>query len=603
MKQFLKMLYPFLLLAFCVVAFAQVPIQKSSEKVRIDGKTYFIHYVKKGETLYSLSKAYEVTVQQIVDNNPLLADGLKDGQNIKIPAEGQSTPPATSPKKPASTPVNVTHVAPGNEKPAKTVPAEAPKAEPRPAYHLVRKGETLWSIATKYETSEAVLKQLNPDAFLHEKLMVGALLQLPDKPEAEKDANHTTGTTPPADSTLPAFPREDLPDSTRLHSYLEMPATGQALPGEQASRVIKAALLLPLVAPNPFQDNPEMDSTSAMELSATRLKNMENFYAFYEGALLAMEELKEEGLLLQLSVHNSYEEKNVNELILHDKLLENDIIIGPVYANTLKPVAHFAKEQQIKIVSPLDPNAETLTKDNPYFFQVSPPVYCRQKKLVNDILTHKTANIVMIYEDGKRDSVLVHNFKELFGEHLEDVTLFSHHIAFGTMRDSLPGLLSEDKPNVVLVASNNEALVSDAAANLYLLTFRNQYDIVLYGTERWRSFETIDLKYFHTLNLRLVVPFYIDYEKEAVMNFTEKFYERFHTNPSQYAFQGYDTFYYFLQAMMRFGNDFEQYLPQYNPSLLQTDYVFKYAGSYSNGLVNVQSSLINYTPDYTVVRR
>ena len=47
--------------------------------------TIIIHKVKKRETLYSLSKSYEVTIDQIMKNNPELEEnGLQKGKEIKI---------------------------------------------------------------------------------------------------------------------------------------------------------------------------------------------------------------------------------------------------------------------------------------------------------------------------------------------------------------------------------------------------------------------------------------------------------------------------------------------------------------------------------------
>ena len=57
----------------------------AQELVVIGGVKYAIHDVAKGETLYSLSRKYGVTVDDIKSANEALAAGLKAGQRIKIP--------------------------------------------------------------------------------------------------------------------------------------------------------------------------------------------------------------------------------------------------------------------------------------------------------------------------------------------------------------------------------------------------------------------------------------------------------------------------------------------------------------------------------------
>ncbi|MFH1319345.1 MAG: LysM peptidoglycan-binding domain-containing protein [Bacteroidota bacterium] len=51
----------------------------------IDGRKYYIHTVVKGETLYAISRKYGVEVKEIALENPLTINGLKTGQVIKIP--------------------------------------------------------------------------------------------------------------------------------------------------------------------------------------------------------------------------------------------------------------------------------------------------------------------------------------------------------------------------------------------------------------------------------------------------------------------------------------------------------------------------------------
>ena len=67
--------------------------------VYIDGAKYRIHVVSKGETLYSLSKRYEVSIDEIMATNPALADGLKTDQMIKIPYNGSNERSEKRPKK------------------------------------------------------------------------------------------------------------------------------------------------------------------------------------------------------------------------------------------------------------------------------------------------------------------------------------------------------------------------------------------------------------------------------------------------------------------------------------------------------------------------
>ena len=66
-------------------AFEATPVEISAEKVNINGSVYRLHKVLKGHTLYSISKAYGVSVEDIQKANPSLSEGLKAGTLLYIP--------------------------------------------------------------------------------------------------------------------------------------------------------------------------------------------------------------------------------------------------------------------------------------------------------------------------------------------------------------------------------------------------------------------------------------------------------------------------------------------------------------------------------------
>ena len=66
-------------------------VLSAQEIVVIGGVKYAIHDVAKGETLYSLARQYGVTVDDIKGANTTLSDGLKSGARIKIPIKQTAT--------------------------------------------------------------------------------------------------------------------------------------------------------------------------------------------------------------------------------------------------------------------------------------------------------------------------------------------------------------------------------------------------------------------------------------------------------------------------------------------------------------------------------
>lgn len=109
------------------------------EIVVISGKKYVIHRVIRGETLYSLSRRYDVTIDAMKAANRVeLANGLIAGTRIKIPYRGQTILPAQPPVTPTATPTTTpqpqaqTQVKPQPQtqpEPQQSAPVVEPKVE------------------------------------------------------------------------------------------------------------------------------------------------------------------------------------------------------------------------------------------------------------------------------------------------------------------------------------------------------------------------------------------------------------------------------------------------------------------------------------------
>jgi membrane-bound lytic murein transglycosylase D len=98
---------------------------------------YVYHRVRPGETLSTIARRYRTSVSRIKRANNLRSSHfIRAGKRLKIPGKG-STYASQEPKK------------------AKTSPG------PMPAYHVVRRGDSLWNIARKYGTTTQEIQKLN----------------------------------------------------------------------------------------------------------------------------------------------------------------------------------------------------------------------------------------------------------------------------------------------------------------------------------------------------------------------------------------------------------------------------------------------------------
>ena len=140
----------------------KIPRIKGREKS--NEASYVIHTVRKGETLYSLSKKYNVPIGRIVKlNSGLNPDRLREGQKLKIPT-GQSATGHESSK-------TADPEEPGN----KATGPEIRKDEY--IYHIVEAGETMYGISRKYKVKVTDIMDWNGlqsfDIEVGQRLIVG----------------------------------------------------------------------------------------------------------------------------------------------------------------------------------------------------------------------------------------------------------------------------------------------------------------------------------------------------------------------------------------------------------------------------------------------
>ena len=150
------------------------PITTTSDKVEKNGeKQTIIHKVKAGETLASIAKTYEVSIEDIKSTNNLRRNAVRVGQQLRI---SDAVVPAG--KEIASvTPANKPNTGTQATTQKKTTPSASNTGQP--STHLVKKGETLSVIAKKYGTTVNAIK--NANGLKNDNIRAGQKLTIPAK--------------------------------------------------------------------------------------------------------------------------------------------------------------------------------------------------------------------------------------------------------------------------------------------------------------------------------------------------------------------------------------------------------------------------------------
>jgi LysM repeat protein len=623
---------------------SQVAIERSKDKVMISGKAYYIHQVKKGETAYSIAKAYGISVEDLTRENPPAVYGIKDGQTLRIPVSLVT-----------------------EEKPSEIITAAKVHDESRFLYHVLKPGETVYSLSKLYGVSENEIIQSNPGMDIN-KLSVGTELAVPKREFMstrqkfdDQDNKYVYHKVLPGE-TLSSIARQygltvrqlrkenrdlrfpQVGDFVRIpgakiaeiqeieqvktdtvHAAVEeMPAKIDRSAGFTLIKNLKGTLNLAVLLPFYLSENSirsEIDSSVLKGKTTYKLiKESDDwiypgsidFLEMYQGILLASDTLRTLGL--DINIH-TYDIKSdtieITRLIRSGKLAAMDLIIGPVYSTNLSIVSDYARNLGIPVVSPVPLMSNSALIKNPMLFMASSSLEVAQKALAKKISEYYDHNIVFIHADSLGVDEDVKRFKNLIFNELsyklpyeeikfKEFLFYSRSMFNNDSINRLSNALSEQSKNIVIVASEDTPVISEVIDNISGLSRR--FDVKLFGYPVIRDLDRIDQKELFDMDIMVYSPYWIDYSKKNVKQFNSNFRKKFHTQPLEksYAWQGYDIAYYFLSGLAIHGKSFINYPYIHYPDLLQSDYDFE-RKSAGDGFENQKLFMVRYTKNYEVI--
>jgi len=628
------LLVSFFLLLFGGSGIAQeniVHVERSTDKILLEGKPYYIHIVKKGQTLFSISKVYMVSQKEISKENPTVAFGIRSGQALKIP------------------------IFP--EKPEPEIPGETEDF----IFYEIESGQTVYFIAKIYDTTVEEILDNNPDIKIDD-IAVGTILKVPKRKFRVREEKYEFSEqgyifhkVKRKDTIYGLSKRygisvrdlkkanEGLRRGLKTGQYLRIPSSKDSrdstyvivkdtefeedtsdifcasLP-DISNRTLEVALLLPFY----LNENSERTYIDSSEVDDYGEKIMEvinrdekwvypgstYFLDFMMGVKLALDSLQKEGISVELFCFDTEADTSVvREIVETDDLAGMDLIIGPVYQYNLSIVAPYARNLRIPIVSPLSSKG-SLTDSNPYLFQIVPAIDAEFEKLASYVSNYHDNNIVLIHlgdlreEDNiltlKRNLFRYFAYRTFFDDVIFKEIVYNEDFTANDTINSVEHSLSKEVENLIIVPSGHETFASEILGRLY--SFSEDYSITVLGNPTWMKFRNVELKYFYGLGVQVFTPFFINYDNYRVKNFLRKYKHNFNTEPDQfsYAWKGYDIAWYFISGLSRYGDHFLQCHKEYKPQLLEAGFEFKRVNPHG-GYVNNYFRMLKFTSDYKIL--
>ncbi len=627
---------------------AQVVVERSADKVIISGTTYYIHQVKKGETPYSISRAYGITVEELTRENPPALYGIKEGQTLRIPyREPQYIEPVKNelPKTqrdearyiyhrllPGETVyylsklygVSENEIIAGNPGVDITkLPVNSEIAVPRKdfmtekqefsvqdskyIFHKVEKGESFSSIADKYGLTVRVLRRENRNLRFPQ---VGDYLRVP-LAEVKEPVEAQIAETDAITDTIPEAPSDSL---------VLLPRPVGFTPVQDLQGSFDVAVLLPMYvgdnARRSYIDSSKIVRGKPVYKVVKRpddwiYPRSLGFIEMYQGILMAADTLRSLGLNVNLHLYDIKDDTiELSRLIKQGVLSTADLIIGPVYSSNLKLITDYTRELKIPVISPVPILNNNALENNPDLFMSVSSLKVPQDIIVRKVGEYFDSNIVFIHTDSAGINPDVINFREEILKELgsrlppeeirfKELMFYSRSVFNNDSINRLGHALAENIDNVVIIASEEAPVIGETLMDLHSLAKKFRINVFGYPVMRNLGLDNLDPKYLFDLELLIFSPYWIDYSSNDVKQFNSDFLRKFHTQPSEtsYAWLGYDIMYYFVSGLAIFGSDFIMHPEIHNPDLLQTEFDFRRKHN-NDGFENIKMFPVRFTKDY-----
>ena len=605
---------------------ASVVVIHSSQAVT-ESSSSNTHLVQPKETLYSISKQYKVTVDAIkAANGDLLNDGLKIGQNIKIPASDSGQNVAVS--KPAEAPKVA---APLVSKPVvvKALPkVETPKGET--TFHIIEPLETKYGISKKYGMTIPELERLNPqianDFPIGFKLVVigNAVNQAvlgAGKPTAySTKPSVKTGIAAPSSTKkyLEEYvvkPKEtilsianafgmseqelislnpELKRGIKLGMILRVPKGQREEPvKKEQGNLLKTintnarkqlALLLPFNI-----SKLESDTLNSTQARLKKDKFLNLTLDFYSGALMAIDSAKVLGMNVDIKILDSQETKNssnVAMLVQQNNLQSMDAIVGPFYQTNVEKLAELLEPTKTPVISPL---SKDVGKKYTNLYQSMPTAELLRSSIF-DFIKAKSSNIIAVV-DNKKGSV-----KQYIQEMQPDVRIAGLSAKGTFVADSLKVLFQKDRLNYVVLASESTGMI--LATTSAMLAAQKEYQVQLVILEQNDTFDFEEISLTRLTKLKLLYPSLSrPNETDKANQFDAKYKKINKITPNQYAIRGFDVTF---DTLLRLSQEatFEETI-QVSPSE-QIENKFDYVQNATDGYSNNGIYILYYDTDLTI---
>lgn len=584
-----------ILLAFILVmATTALNAQKSN---------FISHTVVQGQTLYSISKLYNTTVDEIVKLNPGSAEKLSIGQQLVIP--GNNT----------------------KEKEIKKT-------------HTIQSGETLYRLSKMYNVTTEELCAANPGLSISN-FRAGEIIIIPTK---ESDSNnnakksvlsktieenvqtivgtHKVKRKESIESICKEYniTKEDLIKANpilkekKLKRKMELNIPAPSVKGKTPTneKSVEKEKKIEKIISKGINDDKVLNVAIVLSflLDSYAPKEQSRMVEYYQGVLMAVEQLKREGYSFVINTYDAGQKDNSLDSLLSSSAFDDiEMIIGASYPKHNKELAKFAKEREIPLVIPFSSKKDEAINNPTVFVANGIQSFILPQITSRFVKTFPNANVIFVEDtiDGNKKEFIKSLTAELDNNGVPHNTLPMELLSNeDTVLYTLSTIYQEEKEFIVIPTSSSATTLNTLLPSLLHARSIDSLNVAkfkVFGYPEWQIHANDTRELMYEVDTYIYATFYSHYALPRVAEFQEDFIRWYNRSIQniypRYGMLGYDTGYFFLQAASLYGNQIYENINQtpFNP--VQSDFNFERISN-KDGFINKKFFFIHFCPEYYI---
>jgi len=308
---------------------------------------------------------------------------------------------------------------------------------------------------------------------------------------------------------------------------------------------------------------------------------------FYCGTLMALKQVKDEGLDIHLIVNDFSD--NVDSA----QLAGCKFIIGPIRSGDVSATIKTVGTDKL-VVSPLDTRVDSLLSQYPNIIQAA----VSSEKQWNSVIEWKGSSnlpVRWVIVTSEHDQSTDNDFFSLAKNLGTNTSLVKCGVTGNIL--GWDTIFNEFYHFNVVLAISNEAILNNAVRNMSI--FVPKGNVTVFCNSRIRSYDSIPVENIHKANVYSFCSYFVDYSDPKTLDFIHKYRALYSSEPSQFAFQGYDLTYFMLKTYSKYGSEWKTKICFEDKwQMIQT--CFKFVQQSGGSLANEGIRIVEYGKDWTL---